>query len=58
MTIKLELADSSKETYNYVFSYYMNDKELYMCHIDPFTGRNHYFKIGREEIRKMEVEDG
>jgi len=58
MTIKLELADSSRETYNYVISYCMNDKELSMLHRDPFNGRQYYFKVEQEEILKMEVKDG
>lgn len=58
MTIKLELADSSRETYNYVIGYYMNDKELSMLHRDPFNGRQYHFKVGQEEILRMEVKDG
>jgi len=57
MIIKLELADSSQETYNYVISYIMNDKELRLLHRDPFTKTHHYFKIEKEEILKMEVQD-
>jgi len=66
MTIKLELADSSRETYYHVISYAMDDKTLSIVNrtstvsligskLSHHEG-THQFNIGREEILKMEVE--